>query len=961
MANYGGSQLAALCAAASFVWLSYTLGRQSLYETPRVSAALLLLFSGITTFGVSFFSAWLPGANGRFDDEIVSTKAPAADLPRRPRRFFLPLVIACIALRVEIFNHVTQNLQCSKPGLEVFIPLALVGYDLARNRKIRLSTHDPDDDISNTIFDDLRVWVWQVWQSSAMLLLSAAIFVFGAYNSVLPSSKSTYICLSSDQGSRVRLLQYFGVFLDTVIIVALWRILAWARTTRSRLRLLSGILLFSSFLSLPVLGYQAFGMFSAGTSDTTALPSLLFRRAGPSSIYYFDIFVDSLVFAAFFVSSTLFTCESSPLSLSSVIVFIYSLISAAHKMLLVGTFEEVSRFRAAIPLIIICAGFPTFLYASNIRKVLFLPRAFLVLLLIPLLIAAIVFALLKDPVLDRHPVDRLVYDARIEVDRWLTRASVSKTLPIAVQEYQERNHGRNPPPNFGTWYQFATYRESPIIDNFAQIEDDIWPFWGIKPEKIRDDITEVSKAPGIGLVTVKDGKVSYRPTDDESHRKVLDGLVDLISVFASSLPDMELPINLLDRPRVLTPWDDIHRHTEAAKKQKFKLLSRRGEAEAPPDDAGAAERKATSPDANKLAVSTLSEFKKQAGLACPPGSAARAGFDWNVRDFCSKCVEPHSEGQFLKYADLSRDICLQPDISQVHGFYMNLMPPAPYNNLVPMFSRSKPSIYNDILIPLGPADDTKDQDTGAEFNIKSDRLVWRGDAGKSYGAILPPLSRGGHQERLSHLINNASSNDEAIVLLPTPGKKNAFAYGRVSLQDLNTALPFDGGISDWSACSGPGCNAAKQELGVAPEAPPEFMSRYILLTDGDEGPPRDVLRVLRSKSLPFVASIFKEWYTERLMPWVHYVPIDLRFHGLHSTLAYFTGLKGRGKVNGREMELEARMEDAKWISEQGRRWADKAIRAEDMQIYLFRLLLEWGRLIQDDRDEIGFVLEKDAN
>jgi len=102
--------------------------------------------------------------------------------------------------------------------------------------------------------------------------------------------------------------------------------------------------------------------------------------------------------------------------------------------------------------------------------------------------------------------------------------------------------------------------------------------------------------------------------------------------------------------------------------------------------------------------------------------------------------------------------------------------------------------------------------------------------------------------------------------------------------------------------------------------------------------------------------VFREWYSERLMPWVHFVPVDVRYQGLWGTLAYFTGLKGKGEVNGRDPQMEARVADAVWIAEQGRTWAGRALRREDMEVYLFRVLLEYGRLVDDARDEIGFVL-----
>lgn len=68
------------------------------------------------------------------------------------------------------------------------------------------------------------------------------------------------------------------------------------------------------------------------------------------------------------------------------------------------------------------------------------------------------------------------------------------------------------------------------------------------------------------------------------------------------------------------------------------------------------------------------------------------------------------------------------------------------------------------------------------------------------------------------------------------------------------------------------------------------------------------------------------------------------------------GLAGKGLINGRDVQMRTQIEDAKWISEQGKRWANQAIRRDDAEIYMFRLLLEWGRLIDDKRDDLGFEL-----
>lgn len=101
------------------------------------------------------------------------------------------------------------------------------------------------------------------------------------------------------------------------------------------------------------------------------------------------------------------------------------------------------------------------------------------------------------------------------------------------------------------------------------------------------------------------------------------------------------------------------------------------------------------------------------------------------------------------------------------------------------------------------------------------------------------------------------------------------------------------------------------------------------------------------------------------------MPLDVRLHGVWSTLAYFAGLKvwikgdGDGDAglkggqigNGKKVlktVMEERVEEGERIAEAGREWAGKVLRKEDMEIYMFRLLLEWGRLTDDRRDELGY-------
>lgn len=61
-------------------------------------------------------------------------------------------------------------------------------------------------------------------------------------------------------------------------------------------------------------------------------------------------------------------------------------------------------------------------------------------------------------------------------------------------------------------------------------------------------------------------------------------------------------------------------------------------------------------------------------------------------------------------------------------------------------------------------------------------------------------------------------------------------------------------------------------------------------------------------------------------------------------------------INGREVRQKSRTDEAKYIAEQGMKWAERAVRREDEEVYLFRVLVEWGRVVKEEREELKFVL-----
>lgn len=838
--------------------------------------------------------------------------------------------------------------------MECFLPLLLILYELLPGRKPRSKSQEKTDTFAQNAFEDFDDWL-QV--SKPVSLLSGLVLSYGAYLATAGRTKSTFFCAASDRRSVVFWSQILGLILDAVIVVLLWRILSWARTTKSRLRTLSGILL--------------------GTSGTIGLLLLLWRMfyevhdaprysyKGVGSLFVFDVFADGFAFSIFCISSVFVICESNPSTLAGCIVLLSGLISASKRTLMVGTWENVRKSGSLKALMVLIAGFISFAYSNGLRSVLFIRRVFVIALLTLLLIITTIYILAKGTTLDHHPLENMIHDNRIESDRWLVHVSVSKSLKIAVEEYQERNHRRDPPPKFDVWYEFATKRNSPIIDHFDQIGQDILPFWGLSPEKIRQGLEFAAQQPDIAIIKVQDGVPSHGLWIDSPYREVMDDLIGLMKTFSQDLPNMEFAVNCNDRPRVLAPWDDVQRLKQAGlgqglRKHKLLDLSKHSSEFTPSDhpsvqivDKGYAGPHVTTQED----VTSPHAYRQMTALACFPGSKGRSGVHWNSRDFCSTCAASQSEGLFLKVWATALDVCHQPDLARLHGFHITPPKLRPFQNILPVFSRSKTGSYADILLPLNhrldiPAD-SKDED----FKMKRDALFWRGKI--VGGDVSHELVHGGHQERLVHMVNSPNTGDTGTVLLPEPWNKDKFRYEAALTTELKTILPVDAAIGKYEGCTNHegACEAAKREFGHDTEPAPPLKSRYVLLTDSDDGPPIGLMPALRSTSVPFVASVFREWYTERLYPWVHFVPVDIRYQGLFSTLSYFTGLKGRGSVNGRDPDMDARMGDAVWIADEGKKWAGKALRREDREVYLFRLLLEWARVIDEKREDIGFVME----
>ncbi|KAI5457934.1 hypothetical protein BGZ63DRAFT_53335 [Mariannaea sp. PMI_226] len=960
-------QLSSLCAALSFFYISQTLERHSLTERPRLSSFLVFLLSGALCYGVSCFTKWLPGADGRFKTpQRRLYNAPLLDgaardsstnglnpyLPKRPRRLSLPLLVVCIVLRLEIFHFVNYQQQCSTPGVESFLCIALFAYEIFTTRRkwvVARSVED-DNDPWRSCFDDIYDWFTGPRMILTFCFTSVLVFATGTYNIIGQAMPSTYVCFSPLESRRTTLfLQCLGLLLDALIVILLWRTLAWSRTAKLRLRTLGTILVLSALcMALIWLGHRVF-------TGSRIL------HAGFGFLYSFDIIVDSLTFATLMISVTYWVCETSPLTPSSVITWLVGMAKVFHNILYYGDYLHPSRAATLLPLYTIGAGMILFAYLHGLRSVLFIRRFFLVAILFGLAVGTTVYVILESPqtFANRHPISDYIYKASTKHEKWKRHVATSASLPVAIKIYKDRHGGKNPPPSFSAWYGLA--KDTVVIDQFDQIETDLSPFSSFSPKNLRKRITRATELPGVHKITITDGKAFSFPavgTGNEEEEE-LNLLVAMIDNFAKYLPNMILPINLSPTPRVIPTWEEANGRSHADLAPIVNLISRSADGSNATEETLGMGVKLGLSEVERVPTISPLKYRQMQVDGCGPGSQTRTSPHWNIGTFCATCIRKYSRGPFMVHWDKSMDFCEQADAKYLHGMSLSSPHAEPIRDMLPLFGPSKTQPFQDIMIPI-PGTKADAADIDWDFRKRHDTLFWKGKL--QDGTISDQALRGSPKMRLLNMIVRPDPKDKVSMVLPISTEDSiSYRFEKVSLAEVNNVLPFNVGISNFTNCTGRNCELIKQVYGSKEDGKQESLEyRYVLVVDEDGGPPPDFMRLLRSKSVPFLSTMFRTWYTERLIPWLHFVPIDVRYQALHTTVAYFAGTEKRGKINGRHTKIPAHGRDAEWIGHQGALWVHDAMGDKDMEAYLFRLLIEWGRLVDDKRDEIGLWADKEG-
>lgn len=322
---------------------------------------------------------------------------------------------------------------------------------------------------------------------------------------------------------------------------------------------------------------------------------------------------------------------------------------------------------------------------------------------------------------------------------------------------------------------------------------------------------------------------------------------------------------------------------------------------------------------------------------------------------------PHTYQGYVSNSSLAVDFCHQPDLQALHGMMIEPLSVKSTKVLTPLFGGSKLPTNNEILLPAPMYWNNEERftggnDHGGPWSEKKDKVVWRGVA--TGGRNKESNWRGFQRHRFVAMSNSTQvSAAESWEMIPQNWAMPTSQFNLAAQQenrlgewvdkwadtgfvDLNCEIQEPNGT----------CNYTSPYFEVMPgmKMADQFDRKYLPDIDGNSFSGR-YRGFLMSTSLPIKATIFKEWHDSRLVAWKHFVPMDNRFMDFYGIMEYFLGYEGSTvKVKGHDKEAEK-------IALAGQEWANKVLRQEDMQIYTFRLLLEYARMSDDRRDKMGWV------
>ncbi|KAI1164142.1 capsular associated protein [Nemania serpens] len=554
------------------------------------------------------------------------------------------------------------------------------------------------------------------------------------------------------------------------------------------------------------------------------------------------------------------------------------------------------------------------------------------------------------PDTNNHTIHKLARDARVHFKQILEKRSVS--LEQAAGRYRDRR-GRHPPPGFDTWFEAAHNSSAVVVEDFFdRIYHDINPFWAFDPGHLRRMIKDKQH-----YIRVRDGKAWFISDHLEQRQPWVQLWTELVQEMMPHLPDLDMVLNVMDETRVLVPWEDMAKYV-AKERQQRNLF--------PPSEATAEYTKFRNETGDSHAEPAITvdwvideqhTYWDHYRVTCPPDTPGH-----NVSSLETLPHPPQYPTQpmpftvdgFIQNFTASSDPCLQPHLRGMHGTFIESVSMATTHALFPMFGGCKLPGNNEILIPAGMILDSYDlfsggDSHGGDWALKKNELIWRGVA--SGGRHKDENWWGFQRLRFIQMMNGT-----AVSQLEAGEADVAPSFKIPEMSQHQIQAQKDGGLGKWISSfsdaafvhfecfpheENEGCSYLEPYMQLRKSIHMKEQYNYKFLPDIDGNSYSGRFRAfMLSTSLVLKSTIYAEWHDDRLIPWVHFVPFDNTYVDIYAILEYY--------LNGHD-------DEAQRIADDGREWSDKVMRREDMRLYVWRLLLEYARVMDPARDRLGFV------
>jgi len=507
------------------------------------------------------------------------------------------------------------------------------------------------------------------------------------------------------------------------------------------------------------------------------------------------------------------------------------------------------------------------------------------------------------------------------------------------------------------------------------------PFWRFSGEEFRRRVEQVGQLPSIDVVRLRNGStvtlnVTKKFHDSEDHARA-KGFRVMIEKFQKKLPDMDFPINAKAESRVLVPWEH-QKYPELAPNATAGLEGMLG-GEFAPDWRGDG--------------SVWESFRR----TCDPSSQARRLFG-SVRGASAmgpvfahrpQVYLPAPEREmnnnqgdftFVKDVDYDFDFCADPWARYNQGHFFSDWRTIPV--LYPVFSPASARGFSDIVIPSHYYySSTKKYTYGWDpekkiindvdysevaWENKTDKIFWRG-ATTGGGNSPPGFMKTYQRHRLLEMTASTMNDTTKEVTFPHP-KTGEFITAEVPIKELNEDF-MDMAFTKAVGCTPfpGGCKALQSYYRFSEPVPMGDLWKYKYLIDVDGmGYSARSMSLLISESAMIKSTVYREFFTDWIQPWLHFIPLSQSYKEIYNIHAFFSGaspamLKAAG-INSTALSTHSskRTPEAEGprllrkIAEDSRDWKRAIARKVDMEAYVYRLCLEYARLWSDDREAMSY-------